>query len=140
VWVDRGGSMVGSVGEPDTAGPANPDLAPDGRRIVVTRNPDAGPPSVWSIDVARGVPTRLTVGNTTGPLWASDGKRVLFRSPTDGVQNLFVKAVDGLTEPHPLFEDNMNNTPSDWSPDGRVVLYVLPGDDLMGVDVATLQR
>ncbi len=139
VWVNRAGSIVGSVGEPDTAALANPDLSADGRRIVVTRNPDNSPPSVWWIDVARGVPTRLTLGpgNHNVPVWASDGKRVLFRFQSEGVQNLFIKAVDGLSEPLALFEDKMNKTPSDWSPDGRVVLYVLPGDDLMGLDVET---
>jgi eukaryotic-like serine/threonine-protein kinase len=141
VWVDRSGSIVGSIGELDAASAANPDLSPDGRRIVVTRNPDNAPPNVWVIDVVRGVPTRITFGpgNHNVPLWSADGRRVLFRSQLEGVQNLFVKAVDGLSEPRTLLADDTNKTPSDWSPDGRVVLYMLQGDDLMGVDVETRQ-
>ena len=137
VWVDRSGAIVGTVGQTDTAGIANPELAPDGRRIVVTRNINNAPPNVWLIDVARGVPNRLTTGpgSHNAPFWSPDGKRVLFRSQLTGVQNLFVKAVDGLSDPQPLFEDGNNKTPSAWSPDGQVVLYVLPGDDLMGVDL-----
>ena len=139
VWANRSGAVVGSVGATDTAGAANPDLSPDGRRVVVTRNPDNAPPNVWLIDVARGVPSRLTFGpgNHNVPIWAPDGRRVLFRSQIEGVQNLFVKAAEGLSEARPLFQDDTNKTPSDWSPDGRVVMYVLPGDDLMGVDVVT---
>jgi Tol biopolymer transport system component len=53
------------------------------------------------------------------------------------VLNLFVKAADGLSEPSALFEDDTHKTPTDWSPDGRAVLYVMRGDDLMGVDVET---
>ena len=136
VWVNRDGNIVGSVGQPDAGALANPELSPDGRRVVVTRQ-TTGPPNVWLVDVARGVPTRVTFGpgNHNAPFWSSDGKRVLFRSQLSGAQNLWVKTVDGLSEPRILFEDQTNKTPSGWSPDGRVVLYVLPGDDLMGVDV-----
>ena len=135
-WVDRAGNIVGTVGQPDDAGLANPELSPDGQQVAVTRQPES-PPNVWLIDVARGVPTRLTVGpgNHTAPFWSPDGKRVLFRSQLGGGQNLFVKAVDGLSEAQPLFESPTSKTPSGWSPDGGVVLYLEPGDDLMAVDV-----
>ena len=134
--MDRAGNIVGTVGEPDDAGLANPELAPDGRRVAVTRQTQ-GPPNVWLIDVARGVPTRLTFGpgNHNAPFWSPDGTRVLFGSQLGGVRNLFVKAVDGLGDAKVLFESDNSKTPSGWSPDGRVVLYVVAGDDLMGVDV-----
>jgi Tol biopolymer transport system component len=136
VWMDRAGNIVGTVGEPDDAGLANPELAPDGRRVAVTRQTHS-PPNVWLIDVARGVPTRLTFGpgNHSAAFWSPDGTRILFGSRLGGVRNLFVKAVDGLGDAKVLFESDNSKTPSGWSPDGRVVLYVVPGDDLMGVDV-----
>ena len=139
VWVNRGGSIVGSVGPLDAAGAANPDLSPDGQRVAISRNPDNAPPNVWVIDVARGVPIRLTLGpgNHNVPLWSADGKRVLFRSQIEGMQNLFVKDVDGLSDARAVFEDDTNKTPSDWSPDGRIVLYLVQGDDLMAVDIET---
>jgi Tol biopolymer transport system component len=133
--VDRAGNIVGTVGQPDDAGLANPELSPDGRQVAVTRQP-ASPPNVWLIDIARGVPTRLTFGpgNHTAPFWSPDGKRVLFRFQLGGAQNLFVRAVDGLSEAQALFESQISKTPSGWSPDGRV-LYVVQGDDLMAFDI-----
>jgi Tol biopolymer transport system component len=38
VWVDRMGKVLGAVGSPDEAAPANPQLAPDGQRVAVNRN------------------------------------------------------------------------------------------------------
>jgi eukaryotic-like serine/threonine-protein kinase len=138
VWMDRAGNILGTVGEPDDAGLANPELAPDGQRVAVTRQIQNIPePNVWLIDVTRGVPTRLTLGpgNHSAAFWSPDGTRVLFGSRLGGVRNLFVKAVDGVGDAKVLFESDANKTPSGWSPDGHVVLYVVPGDDLMGVDV-----
>ena len=135
-WVDRAGNIVGTVGQPDDSGLANPELSSDGQQVAVTRQPES-PPNVWLIDVARGVPTRLTFGpgNHTAPYWSPDGKRVLFRFQLGGAQNLFVKAVDGLSEAQALFESPIGKTPSGWSPDGRFVLYVVRGDDLMAFDI-----
>jgi serine/threonine protein kinase len=138
VWIDRAGTVVGTVGQPDDAGLANPELSPDGRRLAVTRLTQ-GAPNVWLMDVARGVPTRFTVdpGRQSAPFWSSDGKRILFRSALGGAPTLFVRAVDGLSDAKVLFESKtlFGGWPSDWSPDGRTVLYVVPGDDLTAVDV-----
>jgi eukaryotic-like serine/threonine-protein kinase len=136
VWVDRAGNVVGSVGQPDDAALANPELSPDGHRVAVTRQ-TRGAPNVWLIDVARGVPTLLAVGQGayTAPFWSPDGKRVLFKFR--GGHELLARAVDGLSDAKVLFESETAKTwvPSGWSPDGRVLLYVKPGDDLMAVDV-----
>jgi serine/threonine protein kinase/Tol biopolymer transport system component len=138
VWVNRAGTIVGFVGQLDTGGIANPELSPDGKRVAVTRRSENSPPNVWLIDIDRGVPTRFTFGsgNFNAPFWSPDGKRVLFRYQAGGAQDLFVKAVDGLSDAKPLYQSKANNkTPSGWSPDGRAVLYVVPGDDLMAVEV-----
>src|SRR5262245_10167100 len=136
VWVDRAGNVVGSVGQPDDAALANPELSADGHQVAVTRQIRGGAPSVWLIDVARGVPTPLAVGagNHTAPFWFPDGKRVLFRFQAGGRQKLLARAVDGLSDAKVLFESETSKTPSGWSPDGRVLLYVMPGDDLMAMD------
>ena len=134
VWVDRAGNVVSSVGQSDDASLANPELSPDGQRVAVSRQTETrGAPNIWLIDVARGVPTPLTVGpgNIAAPLWSPDGKRVLFRFQ----QKLLARAVDGLSDAKVLFEGWTGKTPSGWSPDGRVLLYVTPGDDLMAVDI-----
>ena len=139
VWVDRTGKEVGTIGEPDDSGIANPELTIDGTRLAVTRLTQG--PNVWIFDTARGVPTPLTIGpgNHHAPFWSPRGDRILFRSQTrgEGMQRLFVKPANGLSDAVPLFESQVSMTPSGWSPDGRFALYVVPGDDLMAVDLET---
>jgi eukaryotic-like serine/threonine-protein kinase len=135
VWMDRGGKIVGTVGQTDAAALANPELAPDGRRVAVTRISDGS--AVWLIDVARGVPTRLTFGPgiDTAPFWSASGDRVLYRHQSGRAQDVFVTAANALGEAKALFPGRGSETPADWSPDGRVLLYAVPGDDLMAFDV-----
>jgi serine/threonine protein kinase len=139
VWMDRGGKLVGTVGQTDAAGLANPELAPDGRRVAVTRISDGS--AVWLIDVARGVPTRLTFGPglDTAPFWSPKGDRVVYRHQVGRAQDLFVTAANALGEAKRLFPGRGSETPADWSPDGRVLLYAVPGDDLMALDVERMK-
>ena len=138
VWLDRAGAIVGTVGPPDPAGLANPELSPDGRRVAVTRITDGL--AVWLIDIARGVPTRLTLeaGTDTAPFWSPDGERILYRHQVGSASRMFVTTANALGQARVL-EGRISATPSGWSPDGRLVLYVLPGDDLMAIDLERQQ-
>jgi hypothetical protein len=77
VWVDRAGTVRGTVGPPDENALRNPELAPDGLRVAVQRAMQ-GNVDVWLIEVGRGVPSRFTFDASADgdPLWSPDGLRV----------------------------------------------------------------
>ncbi len=124
VWLDRAGKDLGQAGTP---GPlSEPRLSPDGKQAAFTRN-DGGKPDVWVIDLARGVPSRLTFGEggSRSPVWSPDGKTVAFASGVTGTSGskLFRKAVSGLGEDELLYTANSPVIPQDLSPDGRFLLF-----------------
>jgi Tol biopolymer transport system component len=123
-WIERSGKTVGAVGAPDAATLANIELSPDGKRVAVNRTVN-GNPDIWLIDAVRGIPTRFTfdASQDTQPVWSSDGSRVVFTSSRAGVTNLYAKASSGAGTEELLLESDQQKAPSDWSADGRFLLY-----------------
>jgi Tol biopolymer transport system component len=78
---------------------------------------------VWAIDVARGVPSRISFypGSDWTPVWSPDGTLVAFSS----VKGLYLKDASGSTKEELVSEvENGNDkVPSDWSRDGRYLTY-----------------
>ena len=125
LWLDRSGSEMGSVGDPDLASPEDASMAPDGSRLLVRRTVDSGL-DVWLLDVASGLLERLTSDPLTvaAPIWSPDGTRAVFGSNRDGAFNLYEKTVSGVMSERLLFaSEGENKLPSDWSRDGRHILY-----------------
>jgi Tol biopolymer transport system component len=77
-WVDHGGRDLASVQQPSNWG--NFDLSPDGSHLVTSRGDTLGSGDIWSIDLERGVQTRLTFddGLDGSPVWSLDGQRIAF--------------------------------------------------------------
>jgi Tol biopolymer transport system component len=124
-WVDRDGSS-----EPLSAPPhsfSGPRLSTDGQRVAVTT---LGPPQVWSVDIARGTLSPVTVdGQSDHGVFAPDGKRIIFRSRAAGTEgNLFWKAADGSGAVERLTDGGRSQTPSSWSPDGTTLAFVEEGE------------
>ena len=84
-WFDRVGHPLGTLGE---AGPVrNIALSPDGTRVAVARRTgSAENQDIWIIDVARNIPSPLTVdpGTDGSPVFSADGTRVAYRRPAIG--------------------------------------------------------
>jgi Tol biopolymer transport system component len=121
-WLRRDGTVVGTVGPP---GPyMNVRLSPDGRRAAVDRF-DATP-AVWLIDVERGTTLRLTFGPLydSTPIWAPDGRSLVFTSARGTPPNLFVTSLDAQAEPRRVFTSVIQVFPQSWSRDG-VIAFVL---------------
>ncbi len=130
VWFDRAGKQAGTVGAAMkvTAGQA-PRLAPDGKRVVIQRrDPQLTNSDIWVIDLERNLPTRLTSHPRADeyPIWSPDGSRVVFRAFRNGPPDLYQKAASGVGAEELLLKDA--NTPTDWSQDGRFILYSPIGD------------
>lgn len=112
-----------------------PDVSPDGKRIVFSSDRD-GRPMIYSMDTDGNNVKRLTIAgeyNST-PKWSPDGKKIVFAgSDRDATGkshfDLFVMDADGtnmirLTSARKLTNGKMadNEDPS-WSPDGRHVVF-----------------
>ena len=77
------------------------------------------------IDLARDVPSRFTSypNSDSLPVWSPDGARIVFTSPRGTPPNLYLKTLNGQGGEELLGKSKFNNAPSDWSRDGRFVVY-----------------
>ena len=114
-------------------------FAPDERRIAFARvDPLTSTSDLWLMDVGRGVPTRFTFDplNDISPVWSPDGARIVFRSDRAGGNFMFEKLTSGA-EAERLVAPLEVAFPSDWSPDGKFILYSTPASTT-GYDVMLL--
>ena len=125
IWYDRDGKVTGTVGEPGLIGEFA--LSPDGSRIALVRNGGTADTSnLWLLDSPNGrAATRFTFGSLSdsNPVWAPDGRRIVFSSNRDGAFNLFLKHVDGSREDELLLKSSADKFATSWSADGRFLLY-----------------
>ncbi len=99
-------------------------LSPQGDRIAVEI--DNGVSDIWTLDVARGVRTRLTFGpiSNNSPVWSPDGKWIAYTTDRNGHSNMCRKPSDGSGAEEILRTDDQIASPSDWSRDGKYLIYV----------------
>lgn len=89
-------------------------------------DPQVQAPDIWLIDTTRGITSRFTVDPALDvrPVWSPDGNRIVFGSPREGhPPNMYEKASSGATREEPLFRSNLIDHPTDWSRDGRFIVY-----------------
>jgi eukaryotic-like serine/threonine-protein kinase len=133
VWYDRKGNAVGSVGERENV--VNVTLAPDGKTLALDRTDEATQNSdVWTYDLQRNSLNRLTFDPSVdaAPVFSPDGKQILFASSRDHLFKVYLKNTDGTQQEKLLpvnGPDRYDRYPSDWSRDGRYILYTY-GTDL----------
>jgi Tol biopolymer transport system component len=93
--------------------------------------PGIGTWDLWTIDLARGVETRLTSDpdSEAFPVWQPDGKGILFaQGRSGGSLNLARKRLDTAAEDQLLPAGAQQRRPSDVSPDGRTLLFTERSD------------
>jgi Tol biopolymer transport system component len=104
-------------------------LSPDGRRVA---NAIDGPKGrdIWILDVERGTPTRMTFeGGSDNPIWAPDGRRVVYSATIAGKSGLYSVVTDGSGKPERLLETSSAAVASSFTPDGKTLLYDQVGAD-----------
>jgi len=124
VWMDRSGKQVG-VAADNLQNLNFARLSPQGDRIALTL--DSGVNDIWSLDLARGVRTRLTFGPTgnTFAVWSPDGKWVAYSSLRASASGIYRKPADGTGSEELLVPDPAGAifAPTDWSRDGNTLFY-----------------
>jgi hypothetical protein len=121
-WRDRKGTVLGPEGPAGVY--FSPRVSPDSSAVVLARV-EAPNADIWLYEFGRKVMTRLTVepGIDNFPLWSPDGRRLLFSALRGGPRNLYVKQVGGNGSEERITESPHSQFPSDWSRDGRYLLY-----------------
>ena len=139
VWLDPQGRKQGTIGEPQTE-IGGLDLSPDGRRVVVHSFEDSNT-DVWVHEVDRPLKQRVTFhsGFDGSAIWSPSGKEVTFSSTREGYYDIYTRPPEGNAEPKQLLSTPSSAGASDWSLDGKYLLYTIngPNDPL---DVWYLER
>jgi hypothetical protein len=120
-WFDLDGKPLGTIGAFFEG--FGVEVAPDGKRAVVTQVAADGLPQLWMYDLQRGLGTRFTFGTAASiyPVFSPDSRRVAFG---DGEGRLLEKDVDGSADARPIIEtQDLNRQPTAWTPDGRDIVY-----------------
>ena len=122
-WRDRDGENLGTIGKPHD-GIQHMALSPDESRVAVNGWTE-GNQDIWVHDVSTGVATRLTFDRhgDIGPVWSASGKELVFNSAATGIYDIYLKSADGAGEAAELLATDANKFASDWSADGRYILY-----------------
>jgi eukaryotic-like serine/threonine-protein kinase len=132
VWYDRKGNEVGSVGEREVV--VNVAIGPDEKTLAVDRTDEETQNSdVWTYDLQRNGLKRLTFDPSVdaAPVFSPDGKQILFASSRGSTFRVYVKSADGAQEEKLLpvnGADIADRYPSDWSRDGKYILYTRATD------------
>lgn len=123
-WFDRSGERLGTVGAAGRYQQLR--LSPSGTELLFVRlDPATGNRDLWLQDLVRGVTSRLTHDPETdhGGVFSPDGRHVVWESHAGGRLDLYRRPVDGSAPAARVLEWGRANSPVDWSPDGRYVLY-----------------
>jgi len=123
-WFDRRGNAVGAVGKPEVYG--NVFLAPDGKSVATDKTDMASLNiDIWALELQRDGSKRLTFDPAIDavPIWSPDATRLVFASNRQTYFGLYVKNSDGANDEKNIVKENVGNFPSDWSRDGKYILY-----------------
>ncbi|MBI4910278.1 MAG: serine/threonine-protein kinase [Acidobacteria bacterium] len=121
--LDRSGRKIAALPLPDRDTWRHLELSPDGGRVMADRLTPNGESDIWTVDLARGVISRLTSGNgEQGPaVFLGDGRRILYSGIVGGQRGIYTLAADGSGRPELLLKETLHHL--DVTPDGKHVVY-----------------
>jgi len=129
-WFDRSGRASGVVGAPDESDLLEVELSPDESRVAEVRLVRSIR-SVWLVDNGRGVLTRSTDDRAPAlnPVWQPDGKQIAYASDRSEAPGIYALNLSDGSEELLIPRRGPSEFPTDWSPDGRFLLFTRSGSD-----------
>jgi len=123
-WVDRQGKEIEKVGTASVIDGLS--LSPDEKTVAYARSTNGSAFSaLWMHDLIRGSDSRVTPAEQSfGAVWSPQANRIIFGGVRQGnaFTDLYLKDIGGSQE-ELLFRNGNDKTPSDWSRDGRYLVY-----------------
>jgi DNA-binding winged helix-turn-helix (wHTH) protein/Tol biopolymer transport system component len=123
IWVDRTGKRL-SAASPADISASYVRLSPDGRWLAaVPFDIERGVPEIWLYDAVSGAGRKVIYGPGIRhiPVWSPDSRRLVYLFDQSWPR-LGLSSFDGTPDKEPL-PDTGFMAPTDWSPDGRFILY-----------------
>ena len=124
-WFDRSGKELGKIGESGER--TGVSLSPDGNMVAFRVRTQSDPlGGIRLLDIARNSENRFTPEgkSASAVVWSPDGARIVYSAPDAGGTNLFMKNANGDGQEVRLLPASPNlRTASDWSADGRFLIY-----------------
>jgi Tol biopolymer transport system component len=123
IWVDRTGKRL-STASPAGISATHVRLSPDGRWLAaVPFDIERGVPEIWLYDAVSGAGRKVVFGPylAGAPVWSPDSRRLVYTAGRVWPR-LSLISFDGTPDKEPL-PDTGFMLPTDWSPDGRFILY-----------------
>jgi Tol biopolymer transport system component len=122
--MDRRGQRIKTLDA--VAGIFQPWLSPDGKRFISDQHDlQIGTYDLWMYDLEDGNAARFTFDpqHVYNPVWSPDGSRIAWALSQDGRGNLYQKAANLAGDKTPLLNSDPTKFPTDWSQDGRYIIY-----------------
>jgi serine/threonine protein kinase len=122
-WVDRRGDDQSTIAAPPGTF-RQLSLSPDDRFLALDRRDAQGLSSVWVLDLARGLSSRVPAAYWSGdPLWSPDGRQLAYSIAADSPPNLAVRDHAPGGAERRLTKDATIQYASGWTPDGRSLVF-----------------
>jgi len=122
IMFDHSGRQLRQIGEPGRY--PSLSMSPDGHQAVVEHAQPRH--ELWIYDLERGTRSQFSSGETASatPIWSRDGKFIAYASDRNGHVDLYTKSVSGSEGEKLLVQSaDAANYPTDWTADGKYLLY-----------------
>jgi Tol biopolymer transport system component len=127
IWFDRSGKRGEALGP--ALNYSALALSRDGKRLAVSGYAEPNSSDVWTMDLARGIPTRLTFNPWPEeyPAWSPDGAYIAYSAELaatgSAAWGIYRKPSNGSGSEELLYQEAARLFVNDWSPDGKYILF-----------------